>query len=82
MRRRLDLAASLVASPPVLFLDEPTTGLDPESRNELWDLLRQLVGGGTTLILTTQYLEEADTLADDVVLLDHGKIVATGRRPS
>ena len=78
MRRRLDLAASLVASPPVLFLDEPTTGLDPESRNELWDLLRQLVGGGTTLILTTQYLEEADTLADDVVLLDHGKIVATG----
>jgi ABC-2 type transport system ATP-binding protein len=78
MRRRLDLAASLVAQPPVLFLDEPTTGLDPESRNELWDLLRQLVGGGTTLILTTQYLEEADTLADDVVLLDHGKIVATG----
>jgi ABC-2 type transport system ATP-binding protein len=78
MRRRLDLAASLVASPPVLFLDEPTTGLDPESRNELWDLLRQLVGGGTTLILTTQYLEEADQLADDVVLLDHGKIVATG----
>jgi ABC-2 type transport system ATP-binding protein len=78
MRRRLDLAASLVASPPVLFLDEPTTGLDPESRNELWDLLRRLVGGGTTLILTTQYLEEADQLADDVVLLDHGKIVATG----
>jgi ABC-2 type transport system ATP-binding protein len=78
MRRRLDLAASLVASPPVLFLDEPTTGLDPESRNELWDLLRQLVGGGTTLILTTQYLEEADTLADEVVLLDHGEIVATG----
>jgi ABC-2 type transport system ATP-binding protein len=78
MRRRLDLAASLVASPPVLFLDEPTTGLDPESRNELWDLLRQLVGGGTTVILTTQYLEEADQLADDVVLLDHGKIVVTG----
>jgi ABC-2 type transport system ATP-binding protein len=78
MRRRLDLAASLVASPPVLFLDEPTTGLDPESRNELWELLRQLVGGGTTLILTTQYLEEADQLADEVVLLDHGKIVATG----
>jgi len=78
MRRRLDLAASLVASPPVLFLDEPTTGLDPESRNELWGLLRQLVGGGTTLILTTQYLEEADQLADEVVLLDHGKIVATG----
>jgi ABC-2 type transport system ATP-binding protein len=78
MRRRLDLAASLVASPPVLFLDEPTTGLDPESRNELWDLLRKLVGGGTTLILTTQYLEEADRLADDVVLLDHGRIAATG----
>ena len=68
MRRRLDLAASLVASPPVLFLDEPTTGLDPESRNELWDVLRQLVGGGTTVILTTQYLEEADVLADDIVL--------------
>ena len=78
MRRRLDLAASLVAAPPVLFLDEPTTGLDPESRNELWDLLRQLVGGGTTLILTTQYLEEADKLADHVVLLDHGQIAATG----
>jgi ABC-2 type transport system ATP-binding protein len=78
MRRRLDLAASLVASPPVLFLDEPTTGLDPESRNELWDMLRQLVGGGTTVILTTQYLEEADQLADDVVLLDDGQIVATG----
>jgi ABC-2 type transport system ATP-binding protein len=78
MRRRLDLAASLVASPPVLFLDEPTTGLDPESRNELWEMLRQLVGGGTTVILTTQYLEEADKLADDVVLLDHGRAVATG----
>jgi ABC-2 type transport system ATP-binding protein len=78
MRRRLDLAASLVAAPPVLFLDEPTTGLDPESRSELWDLLRELVGAGTTLILTTQYLEEADRLADDVVLLDHGRNVATG----
>jgi len=78
MRRRLDLAASLVASPPVLFLDEPTTGLDPESRNELWDLLRQLVSGGTTLILTTQYLEEADRLADEVVLLEHGRVAATG----
>jgi ABC-type multidrug transport system ATPase subunit len=62
----------------VLFLDEPTTGLDPESRNELWDMLRQLVGGGTTVILTTQYLEEADQLADEVVLLDHGRVVATG----
>ena len=78
MRRRLDLAASLVASPPVLFLDEPTTGLDPESRNQLWSLLRQLVSSGTTLILTTQYLEEADRLADDVVLLDHGRVAATG----
>jgi ABC-2 type transport system ATP-binding protein len=78
MRRRLDLAASLVASPPVLFLDEPTTGLDPRSRNDLWDLLRSLVRGGTTLILTTQYLEEADQLADDIVVLDHGKTVAHG----
>ncbi len=78
MRRRLDLAASLVAAPPVLFLDEPTTGLDPESRNELWALLRELVGEGTTLLLTTQYLEEADRLADRIVLLDHGRAAATG----
>jgi ABC-2 type transport system ATP-binding protein len=78
MRRRLDLAASLVAAPPVLFLDEPTTGLDPESRNELWGLLRELVGDGTTLLLTTQYLEEADRLADRIVLLDHGRVAATG----
>jgi ABC-2 type transport system ATP-binding protein len=78
MRRRLDLAASLVAAPPVLFLDEPTTGLDPESRNELWALLRELVGEGTTLLLTTQYLEEADRLADRIVLLDHGRVAATG----
>ena len=78
MRRRLDLAASLVASPPVLFLDEPTTGLDPESRNELWALLRELVGGGTTLLLTTQYLEEADRLADRIVLLERGRTAATG----
>jgi ABC-2 type transport system ATP-binding protein len=78
MRRRLDLAASLVASPPVLFLDEPTTGLDPESRNELWALLRMLVNEGTTVLLTTQYLEEADHLADRIVLLDHGQIAATG----
>jgi ABC-2 type transport system ATP-binding protein len=78
MRRRLDLAASLVASPPVLFLDEPTTGLDPESRNELWSLLRTLVDDGTTVLLTTQYLEEADHLADRIVLLDHGRIAATG----
>jgi ABC-2 type transport system ATP-binding protein len=78
MRRRLDLAASLVGSPDVLFLDEPTTGLDPRSRGELWQLLRELVRDGTTLILTTQYLEEADRLADDIVVLDHGRTVAHG----
>jgi ABC-2 type transport system ATP-binding protein len=78
MRRRLDLAASLVAAPPVLFLDEPTTGLDPESRRELWALLRELVRDGRTLLLTTQYLEEADRLADTIVLLDHGRVAATG----
>ena len=78
MRRRLDLAASLVAVPEVLFLDEPTTGLDPRSRNDLWDLLRDLVRDGTTIILTTQYLEEADQLADDIVVLDHGRTVAHG----
>jgi ABC-2 type transport system ATP-binding protein len=78
MRRRLDLAASLVASPPVLFLDEPTTGLDPTSRRELWALLAGLVRDGTTLVLTTQYLEEADTLADQIVVLDHGEVAASG----
>ncbi len=78
MRRRLDLAASLVARPEVLFLDEPTTGLDPRSRGDLWVLLRDLVRDGTTLILTTQYLEEADRLADDIVVLDHGRTVAHG----
>jgi ABC-2 type transport system ATP-binding protein len=78
MRRRLDLAASLVASPQVLFLDEPTTGLDPRSRNELWEVLRDLVREGTTVILTTQYLDEADRLADDIVVLDHGRTVAHG----
>jgi ABC-2 type transport system ATP-binding protein len=78
MRRRLDLAASLVARPPVLFLDEPTTGLDPQSRNDLWDLLRELVADGATLVLTTQYLEEADRLADDIVVLDRGRVAATG----
>jgi len=78
MRRRLDLAASLVATPPVLFLDEPTTGLDPQSRNDLWELLRELVRDGATLVLTTQYLEEADRLADNIVLLDHGRVAATG----
>ena len=78
MRRRLDLAATLVAAPPVLFLDEPTTGLDPQSRNDLWELLRELVRDGATLLLTTQYLEEADRLADDIVVLDHGRVVASG----
>jgi ABC-2 type transport system ATP-binding protein len=78
MRRRLDLAATLVAAPPVLFLDEPTTGLDPVSRNELWALLRELVDAGTTLLLTTQYLEEADRLADQIVLLDQGRKAAAG----
>ncbi len=78
MRRRLDLAASLVASPPVLFLDEPTTGLDPESRIELWELLRELVAEGATLLLTTQYLEEADRLSDEIVLLDRGRVAARG----
>jgi ABC-2 type transport system ATP-binding protein len=78
MRRRLDLAASLVAAPEVLFLDEPTTGLDPRSRTDLWEMLRVLVRNGTTIILTTQYLEEADLLADDVVVLDHGRTVAHG----
>jgi ABC-2 type transport system ATP-binding protein len=78
MRRRLDLAASMVTAPPVLFLDEPTTGLDPRSRNELWAVLRELVRGGTTAILTTQYLDEADQLADDIVVLDHGVTVAHG----
>ena len=78
MRRRLDLAATLVARPQVLFLDEPTTGLDPRARSELWALLDTLVGRGTTLLLTTQYLVEADRLADDLVVIDHGKIIARG----
>ena len=78
MRRRLDLAVSLLASPPVLFLDEPTTGLDPRSRNELWEVLRGLVAEGTTLLLTTQYLEEADQLADNIVVIDQGRIIAEG----
>lgn len=78
MRRRLDLAASIVARPEVLFLDEPTTGLDPLSRNQLWDMLRDLTREGTTIVLTTQYLEEADQLADDIVVLDHGETVAHG----
>lgn len=78
MRRRLDLAAALVARPKVLFLDEPTTGLDPRSRVGMWEVIRELVSGGTTLLLTTQYLEEADRLCDDIVVIDHGKAIAHG----
>jgi ABC-2 type transport system ATP-binding protein len=78
MRRRLDLAVSLIAVPPVLFLDEPTTGLDPRSRVELWEVLRGLVRDGTTLLLTTQYLEEADQLADNIVVIDRGRVIAEG----
>jgi len=78
MRRRLDLAGSLVASPSVLFLDEPTTGLDPRSRVEMWEVITELVQGGTTLLLTTQYLEEADRLADRIVVIDHGRSIAEG----
>ncbi len=78
MRRRLDLAAALVHRPPVLFLDEPTTGLDPQGRNELWSVIEDLVSRGTTVLLTTQYLEEADTLADNIVVIDHGSVIAEG----
>jgi oleandomycin transport system ATP-binding protein len=78
MRRRLDLAASLVGRPRVLCLDEPTTGLDPHSRGEVWGMLRQLVADGTTVLLTTQYLEEADQLAHDIAVIDHGQVIATG----
>ncbi|MGH3463264.1 MAG: ATP-binding cassette domain-containing protein [Kribbellaceae bacterium] len=78
MRRRLDLAASLVGSPSILYLDEPTTGLDPHSRNDVWATIRRLVAEGATVLLTTQYLEEADALADSIVVFDHGRIVAEG----
>jgi len=78
MRRRLDLAASLVGSPRVLYLDEPTTGLDPRSRTDVWSMIRALVADGVTVLLTTQYLDEADQLAHDIVVIDHGKVVATG----
>jgi len=78
MRRRLDLAAALVARPPVLFLDEPTTGLDPQSRQDLWVVIENLVAGGTTVLLTTQYLEEADRLARNIVVVDHGRVIAEG----
>ncbi len=78
MRRRLDLAASMVGRPRVLFLDEPTTGLDPRSRSDVWDMVRGLVADGVTVLLTTQYLDEADQLAHDITVIDHGKVIATG----
>lgn len=78
MRRRLDLSASLIVKPKILFLDEPTTGLDPRGRQEMWSVIKSLVSGGTTILLTTQYLEEADQLADDIVVVDHGKVIARG----
>jgi oleandomycin transport system ATP-binding protein len=78
MRRRLDLAASLVGEPEVLYLDEPTTGLDPRSRNELWDMVRELVAHGTTVLLTTQYMEEAEALADRIAVIDRGRMIAGG----
>jgi ABC-2 type transport system ATP-binding protein len=78
MRRRLDLAAALVVSPPVMFMDEPTTGLDPRNRQQLWEVIQELVAGGTTLLLTTQYLEEADHLAHDICVIDHGKVIERG----
>ncbi len=78
MRRRLDLAVSLIAAPPIIFLDEPTTGLDPRSRIAMWDIIKKLMAGGTTILLTTQYLEEADQLADRIVVIDGGKVIAEG----
>ena len=78
MRRRLDVAASIVRTPELLFLDEPTTGLDPRSRGEVWEIIRTLVAGGTTVLLTTQYLEEADQLADRIAVIDHGRVIAEG----
>ena len=78
MRRRIDIAASIIVTPEMLFLDEPTTGLDPRSRNQVWDIVRALVAGGTTVLLTTQYLDEADQLADRMAVIDHGKVIAEG----
>jgi ABC-2 type transport system ATP-binding protein len=78
MRRRLDLAGALVANPPVLFLDEPTSGLDPRSRSDMWEVIQALVAGGTSLLLTTQHLEEADMLADNIMVIDHGRVIAEG----
>jgi len=78
MRRRLDISASIVVTPQLMFLDEPTTGLDPRSRNQVWDIIRALVAGGTTILLCTQYLQEADQLADGIAVIDHGKVIAEG----
>jgi ABC-2 type transport system ATP-binding protein len=78
MRRRLDIAASIVVTPDLMFLDEPTAGLDPRSRNQVWDIVRALVAGGTTVLLTTQYLDEADHLADRIAVIDRGKVIAEG----
>src|SRR5690606_26381275 len=78
MRRRLDIAASLIVTPDLIFLDEPTTGLDPRSRNQVWEIVRALVADGTTVLLTTQYLEEADQLAHRIAVIDHGRVIAEG----
>ena len=78
MRRRLDIAASIVVTPRLMFMDEPTTGLDPRSRNQVWDIIRALVAGGTTILLCTQYLDEADQLAEGIAVIDHGKVIAEG----
>src|SRR5690606_30226673 len=78
MRRRIDIAASLVVTPQLLFLDEPTTGLDPRSRNQVWDIVRALREAGTTILLCTQYLDEADQLADGIAVIDHGRVIAEG----
>ena len=78
MRRRLDIAASIVVTPELMFLDEPTTGLDPRCRNQVWDIVRTLAGQGTTVLLCTQYLDEADQLADGIAVIDHGKVIAEG----
>jgi ABC-2 type transport system ATP-binding protein len=78
MRRRLDLAMSLIASPPIIFLDEPTTGLDPRSRLTMWGMIQKLANSGTTILLTTQYMEEADHLADNIIVIDGGKVIAEG----
>lgn len=78
MRRRIDIAASIVVTPDLIFLDEPTTGLDPRSRNQVWEIIRAMVAGGTTVLLTTQYLDEADQMADRIAVVDHGRVIAEG----